>query len=265
MMTINGYNIRTVFSFFLKAGIRARRTKLFFLLSLIPTVIFVIVRMVRLLNPEAREVISNYFTEIGGPYYFMLLIPLLALFYGSSVLNDEVDNKTLIYLTTSPVSKSSILVGKFLAHTLIAAIIITAGQLLAYIASSFTRLLGAAYLYKFGLFVVVGLLAVLAYASFFTLLGTLMRKSVILGLLFIFFWETAVQYVPGTTQKLTIIHYVKSLLPVNLANTENPLAVNLQPSSSLDSIVTLLVLTLFFLTLSAILFYKKEFTLSDQS
>lgn len=264
MMTIDGYNIKTIFSFFLKTGLRARRSKLFFLLSLIPAVIFIIVRLVLLLNPGTRSISASYFTEIGGPFYFILLIPLLALFYGSSVLNDEVDNKTLIYLTTSPVSKSSILIGKFLAHSLIAAIIVTAGQLFSYVTSSGTQLLRAAYLYKFGIFVGVALLAILAYNSFFTLLGTLMKKSVLLGLLFIFFWETAVQYVPGTTQKLTISHYVKSLLPVNLANTENPLAVNLQPSPSLESILTLLVLTLLFLTLSAFVFYKKEFTLSDQ-
>jgi ABC-type transport system involved in multi-copper enzyme maturation permease subunit len=264
MTMLNGYQIKTLFSFFFKIGIRARRAKLFFLFSLIPVIIIVIVRLVVMLNPDAGTGISNYFIEIGASFYFQLFLPLLALFYGSSVLNDEIDNKTLIYLTTSPVSKGSILVGKFTAHYLISVVVISFGIFLAFIVSNFSHLLEAVYIKEFGIFVGVGLLAILAYSSLFTLLGTLMKKSILLGLFFIFGWESVVQFFPGTTQKLTISHYYKSLLPVDLSNVENPLAFHLQPSSTSEAIATLLILAAAFLTLSIFVFYKKEFVLSEQ-
>ncbi|MCP5105479.1 MAG: ABC transporter permease subunit [bacterium] len=265
MTAINGYNIKTVLSFFFKAGVRAKRSKLFFLISLVPAIIILIVKLVILLNPGTRSAISNYFSEIGGSFYFQLFLPILALFYGSTVLNDEIDNKTLIYLTTTPVSRGSILVGKFLAHFSITAIIVSVGLLFTFVVSHTSQILETVYIKQFVIFTGVALLALMAYGALFTMLGTLLKRAILLGLFFIFGWESVVQFIPGTTQKLTISHYVKSLLPVNLANTENPLAFQLMPSSTLESIVTLLTLTLIFLILSSLLFYKKEFLLSEHA
>ena len=262
---INGYDIKTLFFFFFKAGIRAKRARLFFIVSLIPTVIFIIVRIVALLNPGKSYPLSALFFQIGGIFYFQMFIQFLCLFYGSSVLNDEVDNKTLVYLTTSPISKASIITSKFMAHTLISAIIIISGLLVSFIISNFSNLLKPVYLGRLGLFLGVALMAVLAYSSFFTFLGTFLKKSILVGLFFIFGWEAIVQFLPGATQKLTISHYIKSLLPERFSGAQSFLAFRLQPSSPTEAIITLLFLTLLFLTFSIFIFYKKEFTLSDQS
>lgn len=263
---LNSHDIKTLFFFFFKAGIRSKRAKLFFIVSMIPVVIFIIVRIVALLKPESHYPFSSLFLQFGGVFYFQMFIQFLCLFYGSSVLTDEVDNKTLVYLTTSPVSKASIITGKFMAHTLISAVIITSGLLLSFVLSYFSNLLKPVYLGRLGVFLGAALLAVLAYSSFFTLLGTLMKKSILVGLFFVFGWEAIAQFLPGATQKLTISHYVKSLLPSGISSgSRSLLFFSLQPSSSTKAIITLLFLTVLFLTISIFIFYKKEFTLSDQS
>jgi ABC-type transport system involved in multi-copper enzyme maturation permease subunit len=262
---INGYDIKTLFLFFFKVGIRAKRARLFFIVSMIPAVIFIIVRIVALLNPGKSYPFPALFLQFGGVFYFQMFIQFLWLFYGSSVLTDEVDNKTLVYLTTSPASKASILASKFMAHTLISVVIITSGLLLSFVISYFSNLLKAVYLGRLGIFLGAALLAALAYSSLFTLLGTLMKKSILVGLFFVFGWEAVAQFLPGATQKLTIIHYVKSLLPAGISSgSRSLLFINLQPSSSTKAIITLLFLTVLFLTFSIFIFYKKEFTLSDQ-
>jgi len=261
---INGYDIKTLFFFFFKVGIRAKRAKLFFIVSFIPAVIFIIVRIVSLLKPESHYPFSALFLQIGGVFYFQMFIQFLCLFYGSSVLTDEVDNKTLVYLTTSPVSKASIITSKFMAHTLISAVIITSGLLVSFIISNFSNLLKVVYLGRLGVFLGAALLAVLAYSSLFTLMGTFMKKSILVGLFFVFGWEAIAQFLHGATQKLTIIHYIKSLLPAGFPGTQSLLVFRLQPSSTTEAIITLLFLTLLFLTVSIVIFYKKEFTLSDQ-
>ncbi len=262
---LNGYDIKTLFLFFFKTGIRAKRARFFVIISLIPAVIFIIVRIVALLNPGKSYPLPTLFLQIGGIFYFQMFIQFLCLFYGSSVLNDEIDNKTLIYLTTSPVSKASIITSKFMAHTFISAIIITSGLLTSFIISNFSNLLKPVYLGRLGLFLGVALLAVLAYSSFFTFLGTFLKKSILVGLFFIFGWEAIVQFLPGATQKLTISHYIKSLLPARFSGAQSFLVFRLQPSPSSEAIITLLLITLLFLTFSTFIFYKKEFTLSDQS
>jgi ABC-type transport system involved in multi-copper enzyme maturation permease subunit len=113
------------------------------------------------------------------------------------------------------------------------------------------------------IFTGVALLSVITYSSLFTLLGTLLKKSILLGLFFILGWESIVQFFPGTTQKLTVTHYIKSLLPVQLSGTDSILAFQLQPSPVSESIITLLLLTVVFLAASIFIFYKKEYVLSD--
>lgn len=261
--TINKEHIKTLFSFFFKLGVRSKRAKLFFLFSLIPTVFFIITKLVAFLNPGNGVSMSNPFAQIGGPFYFQLFIPLLSLFYGSSVINDEIDNKTLIYLTTSPSSKASIILGKSLAHFVVTIIIIISGLLFSYVLANTAHLTEVRYIKEFGAFVGAALLSIVAYSSLFTMLGTLLKKSILLGLFFILGWESIVQFFPGTTQKLTISHYIKSLLPIQLKGNESILSFELQPSTVSESIVTLLLITAVSLAISIFIFYNKEYVLSD--
>lgn len=261
---LNGYNIKTLFFFFFKAGIRSRRAKLFFLVSLIPTVIFAIVRVVALVNPESRFSLPALYHQVGGVFYFQLFIQFLCLFYGSAVISDELDDKTLVYLTTSPVSRASILTGKFLAHWVISNIIIIGGLVISFVLANFSNLLTSGTPGRLGTLIGVAFLAISAYSALFTFLGTLMKKSILAGLFFIFGWESVVQFFPGTTQKLTVSHYIKSLLPAKFSGTRSILSFQLQPSPALEAIFMLVLIALISLFFAAFLFYKKEFLLSDQ-
>ncbi len=77
-------------------------------------------------------------------------------------------------------------------------------------------------------------------------LGAFMKKSILLGLFFVFGWESVVQYFPGVTQKFTIIHWVKSLLPIP-PGQDGFLIFQLQPSPALESVIVLLAAGILFL------------------
>jgi len=102
-------------------------------------------------------------------------------------------------------------------------------------------------------------LGILAYTAFFTLLGTLAKRALVLGLMFSFGWETLVQYFPGMTQRFTIAHYLKSLLPVQSQGGMSFLAFRLEPTAPLPSVATLLVLTVVFLGLACLVFSFKDY------
>src|SRR5207245_1126242 len=48
--------------------------------------------------------------------FLRFIIPALGVFYGTSLIADEVDDKTITYLFTRPISRASIVMGKFLAY-----------------------------------------------------------------------------------------------------------------------------------------------------
>jgi len=256
-------NIRPVFTFFLNRGWKSRRTRVFFLLSLIPFLILLAVKIVQILSPDFKTFLYQIFSQAVVPFYFTMFIQFIALFFGSSVINDERESKTLIYLTTTQTPKLSILLGKFTACYILSALIVLVGFVLCFVVSYVNRLTFASMELLLGL-TATAALSLLVYSAFFCALGTLFRKSILFGIFFILGWENVIQYFPGSTQKFSLNHYVKSLLPVELPKKGGFLSFNLQPSSTLEALIVISLLTLIFLTIAILIFQNKEYDLSDQ-
>ena len=57
-------------------------------------------------------------------FYLRFTVPVLGVFYGTSLMADEVEDKTITYLFTRPIPRGAVLIGKYLAYlvcTIIAA------------------------------------------------------------------------------------------------------------------------------------------------
>lgn len=256
-------NLTPVFTFFTTQGLKSRRSRTFFLLSLIPFLILLIVKAVQVLSPDFDTFLYQIFSQAIVPFYFTMFIQFIALFFGSSVINDERENKTLIYLTTTSTPKLSLLTGKFLSYYIVSSIIVLFGFILCFIVSFIDRLDASALSLIAGL-TGVAALSLLVYSAFFCALGTIFKKSILFGVFFILGWENVIQYFPGSTQKFSLNHYVKSLLPVELPKKGGFLSFNLAPSSTAESLVMVFLLTLVFLGLAAVIFLHKEYDLSDR-
>jgi ABC-2 type transport system permease protein len=255
---------KKIFTFFFKQGIKSKKARIFFLMSFLPVLVLLIAKIIELTNPGTRISAEEIFSKAMLIIYIQLLVPILALLFGSLVINEEIDNKTLIYLTTSPIPKAAIIIGKYVAYIILSAIIINSGLLLCFITININHLGEISYLKQFLTIAGVGGLALIAYSAFFTLIGALVKKSVVFGLLFIFGWENIVQYFPGVTQKFTFIHYIKSLLPYTADNIKF-LVFKLEASGVSESILILFLLTLISLAAAAIIFNRKEYILSDMA
>jgi len=256
--------LRVIFTSFFKTGLKAKRTRVFIVLALVPVLLMLAVRIMESAGSAAKGDAADFFARIMLALYFQLLIPVLALFFGSTIVNDELDNKTLVYLTTVPVRRRTVLLGKYLAAWLLAALLVVTGFLLCFLAASLTRLDDGAAWTELGIFLGASLLALFCYSALFTALGAFMKKSILLGLFFVFGWESVVQYFPGVTQKFTIVHWVKSLLPIP-PGQGGFLIFQLQPSPPLQSVAMLIAAGLIFLCIAVFIFERKEYILSDNA
>ncbi|MCU0237592.1 MAG: ABC transporter permease [Acidobacteria bacterium] len=253
-----------LFGSFFSSGLRAKRTRVFILLAMVPVLLMLAARVMESAGTVSAGDVAGFFSHFMLSLYFQLLIPVLALFFGTSIVNEELDNKTLVYLTTVPVPRRAVLLGKYLAAILLASLLVASGFLLCFLAASFTRLGDPAAWEELGLFLGTSLLALFCYSALFSALGAFMKKSILLGLFFVFGWESVVQYFPGVTQKFTIVHWVKSLLPVP-PGQNSFLIFQLQPSPPLQSVLTLLVAGALFLYIAVFIFERKEYILSDNA
>ena len=256
--------LKRIFASFVRFGLKTNRTRLFWIISLIPMVLLGIIKIIEVAKPASGISTADFYSNTVLVFYFQLLIPVLALFYGSSIITDEVDNKTLVYLTTCPVPKSSILLGKYLACIVLMAMIISSSFFISFLIATSKTLNSPDAWAGFFRIAGVSLVALLSYSAIFTFLGTLMRRSILIGLLFVFGWESIVQYFPGSTQKFTLIHYVKSLLPFQAEQTKF-LVFHLEPSGAAESLVTLLLVAAVFLTVTTVVFQKKEYVIGDSN
>ena len=87
-----------------------------------PVLLALIVKAVETFGVSALRVNGQRVAGFGifGVIIWMLflrfIIPVLGVFYGTALMADEVDDKTITYLFTRPIQRGAVLVGKFLAY-----------------------------------------------------------------------------------------------------------------------------------------------------
>ncbi|OGD25853.1 MAG: hypothetical protein A2V57_06515 [Candidatus Aminicenantes bacterium RBG_19FT_COMBO_65_30] len=254
-------SIREIFGFFFFLGRRTGKTRVFALLGLIPVVLAVVVRIV--LHGRSGD-IAAVFTEILMVFFLQFYIVILALFYGTSVTAEEVENRTLSYLITRPLPKPAIVLGKYAAYALLMFAMVAVSLTLSFFVMNAARLREPALYLTFLSYLGVLGLGILAYTAFFTFLGTVLKRAILVGLVFGFGWENVIQYFPGSTQRFSIVHYLKSLLPYRPAPGGGGKGValllfRLEPTSTLLAVLALIGIGAAFLALACWLFRMKEY------
>lgn len=145
--------------------------------------------------------------------YLRFIIPILGVFYGTALIADEVEDKTITYLFTRPISRSAILLGKFLAYLVCTVLLVLPSVVLVYflIVPIGGGSIGAAFpsLVKDLGMIAIGLAA---YGAVFALVGTRLKRPLVAGLVFAFGWEPAVLLFPGYLKRLTVAYYLQALV-----------------------------------------------------
>ena len=260
------YNqIKIIYSFFTTQLLRSKKTRFFILFSLIPLIVFLLINGLKLIYNDNLLAGSLFFKNGGMPFFFQFYIQLVSLLFGAAVLSDEIDNKTLIYLNTSPVSKLSILTGKLASYLSVSFLCFAAGSVILYILTHFQGILTATGLLKLLQLEFAGLIAITAYSSLFLLFGVSLKKSTIIGLVYIFGWETIAQILPGTAQKLTIFFYLNSLTPIPIPREKGILGISVVQPGFTEALIILVTVSLIFVAASVYMFRKKEYLLADHT
>jgi ABC-type transport system involved in multi-copper enzyme maturation permease subunit len=191
-----------------------RRTLLMGLLLWFPVVLAVVYRLVRATHPSAGvPPAADIYAVIVAIYWIRNVLPLSALFFATALVADEVEGRTLTYLLTRPLTRASIFAGKFAAY-----LATTLALALPSLVVTCFVLLSTGGWAAFGpsvgdLFRDVGVaaLALVAYGALFALLGVLLKRPVIPGLLFLYGWELMAN-LPGYLPRFTLTAWLRSLV-----------------------------------------------------
>src|SRR5437763_1324523 len=64
--------------------------------------------------------------------YIRFIVPVLGVFYGTSLIADEVDDKTITYLFTRPIPRSAVLLGKYLSYLVCVVLLVLPAVIVIY-------------------------------------------------------------------------------------------------------------------------------------
>jgi len=145
--------------------------------------------------------------------YIRFIVPVLGVFYGTALIADEVDDKTITYLFTRPIARRAVLLGKSLAYLVCTTLLVLPSVVIVYflVVPTGGGNIGQAFP---SLLTDLGMLAVglIAYGAVFALVGTRLKRPLIVGLVFAFGWEPAVLFFPGYLKRATVMYYLQALV-----------------------------------------------------
>jgi ABC-type transport system involved in multi-copper enzyme maturation permease subunit len=198
----------------------SRRTVFLALVVGGPVLIALIIRVVTAFNVPALRVNgvplagASIFGLMMWFLFLRFIVPVLGIFYGTSLMADEIEDKTITYLFTRPIPRSAVLIGKYLAYLASTVLIVLPSVMLVYflvvpigggsIASTFPNLVRDLLLLALGLAV---------YGAVFAAVGAWIKRPVLFGLFFAFGWENVAMLLPGYLKRFTVAFYTQSLVP----------------------------------------------------
>jgi ABC-2 type transport system permease protein len=209
---------RRVFELSFGEMLWSRRTIFMALVVGGPVLLAVIFRVVESLGMPAMRVNgaqvagSSIFGVMIWMLYLRFIVPVLGVFYGTALMADEVEDKTITYLFTRPVPRGAVLLGKYLAYLACTSLVVLPSVMLTYflvvpfsqVAGTFTSLVLDLGILGLGLAV---------YGAVFAFVGARLKRPLVSGLIFAFGWEQLAMALPGYLRQFTVAHYLQSLVP----------------------------------------------------
>jgi ABC-type transport system involved in multi-copper enzyme maturation permease subunit len=249
--------INAIFWMELEKNFLSRRAILIYLLALLP---ILPLSLLALFTPPGNE--WQNFNSYSVIYAFLYngLILQTVVFFGCAwifmnLFRGELVDRSLHYYFLSAVRREVLVVGKYISGLATSIVLFTAttliSMLLLYLphfysesVRFFTTGQGLRHLLTYA---VITILACVGYGAFFTVVGLFVRNPIIPALV-LYGWEWINFLLPPLLKKISVIHYLKSLMPIPLS--EGPFAVVAEPTPAWLAVPGLILVTLVVLIIS---------------
>ncbi len=188
---------------------RGRRLIGLLLLAWMP----VLVQLASLLFETGRGQGFSVFAEKVSHIYLSLILPLTTVFLGTAAFGDEWAGGTAHYVVGLPVSRASLVLGRWLAATrrvllfVLPPLVVTYALSVIGFADAFTH-----YLIDFGVVLAVVVLLTLAYSAIFLFFGLYLRRAVMVSFVYVFVLEMLTARLPQAFASFSIRFHGRNIL-----------------------------------------------------
>ena len=230
-----------------------RRAILIYLLALLP--LFPLLLFV-LFAPFGSEGNPVGVREIYANLYNGVILRTIV-FFGCAwifmnLFRGEIVDRSLHYYFLSAVRREVLVVGKYLSGLVTTVVVFTATTALSLLLLYTSRFQPQGFLQGPGVnhllvFCGITVLACIGYGAFFLIVGLFVRNPIIPALL-LYGWEWLNFLLPPLLKKISVIHYLNSLMPVPVY--EGPFAVVAEPTPAWIAVPSMFGVTIIVLALA---------------
>jgi len=236
----------------------SRRSILIYLITLLPLFPLLIIALVRPPGNEWRD--FNKYSAIYAILYNGLIMRTVV-FFGCAwifmnLFRGELVDRSLHYYFLSAVRREVLVVGKYVSGLITSIILFVGLTIVAMLLLYFPHFTSQSTRYFFEgqgtiqllTYSGITILACIGYGAFFLVVGLFVRNPIIPALL-LYGWEWLNFLLPPLLKKISVIHYLNSLVPLPMQ--EGPFAVVADPTPAWIAIPSLVIVTAIVLVISA--------------
>lgn len=250
--------IGAIFRLEIQKNFLGRRSILIYLLGLLPLFPLLILALVTPPGDEWKD--FNQYSVIYAVLYNGLILRTVV-FFGSAwifmnLFRGELVDRSLHYYFLSAVRREVLVVGKYISGLVTSIILFTGTTVVAMLLLYFPHFYSQSLRYftegrglsQLLTYAGITILACIGYGAFFVVVGLFIRNPIIPALL-LYGWEWLNFLLPPLLKKISVIHYLNSLVPVPVS--EGPFAVVAEPTPAWIAVPSMLLVTLLVLILAA--------------
>ena len=255
----------------IKKNFFSRRAFLLYLIAGLPVVLL---SMLALFPPPTDDLANfNELSQVYAGVYGGLILRTLV-FFGCAwvfmnLFRGEVVDRSLHYYFLSPVRREVLVLGKYLSGllaTIVLFSVTTLGSMLIlyfwlFPAESKDFFLGGIGAGRLFSYIGVTILACIGYGAVFLIIGLFFRNPVVPGLV-VYGWEWINFLLPPFLKKVSVIHYLQSLVPVSMS--EGPFAVLAEPTPAYIALPSLFLFTAVVLVLASLYIRRMEISYAGE-
>ena len=250
--------IGAIFRLEIEKNFLSRRSLLIYLLAFLPLFPLSILALIRPPAEEWRD--FNQMSVIYSVLYNGLILRTVVFFDSAwifmNLFRGELVDRSLHYYFLSAVRRDVLVVGKYISGLTTSIVLFTGTTVIAMLLLYFPHFYSQSARYftegrglsQLLMYAGITMLACVGYGAFFLVVGLFVRNPIIPALV-LYGWEWINFLLPPVLKKISVIHYLNSLVPVPVS--EGPFAVVAEPTPAWIAIPSMLGVTIVVLVLAA--------------
>jgi hypothetical protein len=250
--------IAAIFRLEVTKNFLGRRSILLYLLALLPIVPLALLAPFTPPGSEWQD--FTQYSMIFAVYYGGLILRTVV-FFGCAwifmnLFRGDIVDRSLHFYFLSPVRREVLVVGKYLSGLVTSIVLFSATTILCMLLLYFPHFpsesarffLDGAGMSHLLTYAGITILACVGYGAFFLVVGLFIRNPIIPALV-LYGWEWLNFLLPPLLKKVSVIHYLHSLVPIPVS--EGPFAVVAEPTPAWIAVPSLIIVTIIVLVIAS--------------